>query len=66
MESIFLERLKQEEIELAAKAIKLDKFISTKSFKELSEGNQYLLDRQLVVMTEYINILGTRIELLEK
>lgn len=62
----FLERLKKEEIELASKVIKLKEFISIKRFNDLSEGNQYLLDRQLVVMTEYVNILGTRIELLEK
>ena len=62
----FLERLKQEEIELAGKAIKLKDFISTEKFNELSEGNQYLLVKQLEVMIEYINILGTRIELLEK
>lgn len=64
--STFLERLKQEEIELATKAIKLQEFISTDAFEELSEGNQYLLERQLEVMSEYINILGTRIELNEK
>ena len=62
----FLERLKQEEIELAGKAIKLKNFISIEKFNELSEGNQYLLVKQLEVMIEYINILGTRIELLEK
>jgi hypothetical protein len=64
--STFLERLKQEEIELATKAIKLQEFMSTDAFEELSEGNQYLLDKQLEVMTEYVNILGTRIELNEK
>lgn len=61
--STFLERLEQEEKELAFKAIKLQEFTSTDSFKELSEGNQYLLMRQLEVMTEYIEIVGLRIEL---
>lgn len=61
--STFLERLKEEELELAAKAIKLQEFLYTDDFEELSEGNQYLLERQFEVMTEYVNILGTRIEL---
>ncbi len=64
--STFLERLRQEEKELASKAIKLQEFMETDAFEELSEGNQYLLDKQLEAMTEYINILGTRIELNEK
>jgi hypothetical protein len=61
--STFLERLKEEEKELANKAIKLQEFMSTDTFIQLSDGNQYLLEKQLEVMTEYINILGTRIEL---
>jgi len=61
--STFLERLKEEEKELANKAIKLQEFMSTDTFIELSDGNQYLLEKQLEVMTEYVNILGTRIEL---
>lgn len=64
--STFLERLKEEERELAGKAIKLAEFMETDAFEELSEGNQYLLDKQLDAMTEYLNILGTRIELNEK
>lgn len=64
--STFLERLQQEEVELAAKAIKLQEFMSTDAFEELSEGNQYLLDKQLEAMEEYLNILGLRIELNEK
>ena len=59
----FLERLEEEEKELAAKALKLQEFISTDSFQELSDGNQYLLYKQLETMSEYVNILGTRIEL---
>jgi hypothetical protein len=61
--STFLERLKEEEKELATKAIKLSQFISTDAYQELSDGNQYLLQKQLEVMAEYVNILGTRIEL---
>ena len=63
--STFLERLKEEELELASKAMKLSEFILTDAFEELSEGNQYLLDKQLDAMSEYLNILGTRIELNE-
>jgi hypothetical protein len=61
--STFLERLKEEEKELATKAIKLSQFISTDAYQELSDGNQYLLQKQLEVMAEYVNILGPRIEL---
>jgi hypothetical protein len=61
--STFLERLEQEEKELASKAIKLNEFITTDAYQELSDGNQYLLQKQLEVMSEYVNILGTRIEL---
>jgi hypothetical protein len=61
--STFLERLKEEEKELATKAIKLSQFISTDAYQELSDGNQYLLQKQLELMAEYVNILGTRIEL---
>ena len=61
--STFLERLKEEEKELATKAIKLSEFISTDAYQELSDGNQYLLQKQLEVMAEYVNILGTRVEL---
>ncbi len=61
--STFLERLEQEESELLNKAAKLQEFIGTDAFEQLSEGNQYLLDKQLEAMTEYLNILGTRIEL---
>jgi hypothetical protein len=53
----------EEEKELANKAIKLQEFMSTDTFIQPSDGNQYLLEKQLEVMTEYINILGTRIEL---
>jgi hypothetical protein len=61
--STFLERLEQEEKELAIKYIKLKEFMNTSIFQQLSESNQYLLTKQLEVMAEYINILGTRIEL---
>jgi hypothetical protein len=61
--STFLERLREEELEVASKAIKLKEFISTENFEKLSEGNQYLLRKQLEVMTEYVEIVGLRIEL---
>lgn len=61
--STFLERLEQEENELASRIISLQVFMGTDAFEELSEGNQYLLDKQLEAMTEYISILFTRIEL---
>lgn len=61
--STFLERLREEELEVASKAIKLQEFILTENFEKLSEGNQYLLRKQLEVMTEYVEIVGLRIEL---
>lgn len=61
--STFLERLEEEEKELASKYIKLKEFMNSSTFQQLSESNQYLLTKQSEVMAEYINILGTRIEL---
>ncbi len=61
--STFLERLEEEEKELAIKYIKLKEFMNSPTFQQLSESNQYLLTKQSEVMAEYINILGTRIEL---
>lgn len=61
--STFLERLEEEEKELAIKYIGLKEFMNSSTFQQLSEGNQYLLTKQSEVMAEYINILGTRIEL---
>jgi hypothetical protein len=61
--STFLERLKEEELDLASKVVKLSEFMLTDAFEELSEGNQYLLEKQLEAMSEYLDILGTRIEL---
>ncbi len=61
--STFLERLKEEELDLASKVVKLSEFMLTDAFEQLSEGNQYLLEKQLEAMSEYLDILGTRIEL---
>ena len=63
--STFLERLREEEKELQIKAIKLHEFTHTETFQELSDGNRYLLGKQLYVMWDYIGLLRTRIELIE-
>jgi hypothetical protein len=59
----FVKRLKKEEEELVKKTTKLIEFTLTSDYEELSDGNKYLLEKQLDIMSDYINILTTRIEL---
>ena len=59
----FVKRLKKEEEELVKKTTKLIEFTLTSDYEELSDGNKYLLEKQLDIMADYINILTTRIEL---
>ena len=61
--SIDVYALEYEKKELLKKIIQADYFIKKNKFQELSDGNQYLLKKQLKSMLEYFNILTTRIEL---
>lgn len=59
----FLERLQIEAEELAEKQSKLNAFIGSVKFKELSWENQRLLEAQFGAMLSYLTILQVRIEL---
>lgn len=59
----FLDRLHIEVEELAEKQSKLNNFIGSDKFKELSWENQRLLEAQFGAMLSYLTILQVRIEL---
>lgn len=61
-EETFVDRLNIEHKELLDKADKLASFIDTKTFKNLSEEHQELLEAQLGVMISYQRILNIRIK----
>jgi hypothetical protein len=60
----FLERLHIEAEELAEKQAKLNEFIGSDKFKDLSWEHQKLLEAQFGAMLSYLTILQVRIELL--
>ena len=60
----FLDRLHIEAEELAEKQSKLNEFIGSEKFKELSWENQKLLEAQFGAMLSYLTILQVIIELL--
>lgn len=64
--SDFLERLKDEKIQLEEKTLALGKFLSSEKTIALSEANTLLLVEQHDLMTRYLNVLIIRIELIEK
>lgn len=59
----FVERLVAEYEELTARVAKLNKFMVSAAFKELSETEQNLLDLQLDAMLSYKAVLNSRINL---
>ena len=59
-----LERLKEELNDLSEKRQRLDKFMSTNVFADLSYEEQYAMQRQREGMTEYMAALHKRIELI--
>ena len=54
-------RVLTEYYELSCKIKKLDNFISSEKFNELSEIEQILLEKQRIIMADYIDVLGKRI-----
>lgn len=58
----FLDRLKIEAEELAEKQSKLNKFVGTEKFKELTWEQQRLIEAQFGAMLSYLTILQVRIE----
>lgn len=61
-----LERLKEELNELWEKRQRLDKFMSTNVFADLSYEEQYAMQRQREDMTDYMAVLNKRIELIKE
>ena len=61
--SNYMERLLEEKEELFTRLTKLETFLFSKEFKNLSEENKLLLKKQDKVMTEYLEILIDRIAL---
>jgi hypothetical protein len=53
-------RLREEKAELDAKIEKLKNFIGPGVYHTLEDHDKYLLRRQLLVMTEYSDILSQR------
>ena len=60
----FLERLKDEAKELAAKVNGLNSFMATEGFVALDRENKDLLYEQQRAMSVYLQILGKRLEIL--
>ena len=65
MENSFFDRLLIEEQELATKTNALNEFMRTQKFVDLDRQNKDLLYKQSRIMSEYLQILGQRIELSE-
>lgn len=61
-----LERLKGELNDLFEKRQRLDAFMSTNVFADLSYEEQYAMQRQREGMTEYMAALNKRIELIKE
>lgn len=61
MEADVALRLGTEQLELGEKIEKLERFIGSDEFKELTEENQFLLKAQVNAMIMYYNILKRRI-----
>lgn len=64
--SDFKTRLLEERDQLQERVIKLDAFLDSEAFETISEKQQLLLDDQLALMEDYLWILNTRIEDLDK
>lgn len=62
--SDFKERLKIEREELVDKHVKLCEFLASNACDNLSLGNRKLLSMQVHIMSDYIDVLDVRIELL--
>jgi len=66
MSETFYDRLLVETQELAIKTNKLNDFMRTQKFVDLDRENKDLLYSQSRLMNEYLQILGKRLELLNK
>lgn len=64
--SDFVERMKQELVELQVRREKLTKFIGSDEFDKLDVDNRRLLSKQNDLMRRYADTLARRISLNEK
>lgn len=64
MENSFYDRLLTETQELATKLNALNDFMRTQAFVDLDRQNKNLLYKQSRLMSEYLQILGQRLEIL--
>ena len=58
----YIERMKQELLELETKLLALQTFLITDTFKQLGQIDQGLMRNQADLMTEYSVVLARRIE----
>lgn len=61
-----INRVDREAVEITERRQKLDAFIASEEFNELSEQHRYLLSAQASAMYRYEQILVNRLMLLEK
>jgi len=66
MENSFYDRLLIEAQELATKTNALNDFMRTQPFVDLDRQNKDLLYKQSRLMSEYLQVLGQRLEILGK
>jgi hypothetical protein len=59
-------RLLEESSDLGGKTYKLMNFVKTEQFQELDPEMKELIARQLLLMREYLEILGKRLNLMDK
>jgi hypothetical protein len=64
MENSFYDRLLTETQELATKTNALNDFMRTQAFVDLDRQNKDLLYTQSRLMSEYLQVLGQRLEIL--
>jgi hypothetical protein len=64
MENSFYDRLLTEAQELATKTNALNDFMRTQAFVDLDRQNKDLLYTQSRLMSEYLQVLGQRLEIL--
>jgi hypothetical protein len=64
MENSFYDRLLIEAQELATKTNALNDFMRTQAFVDLDRQNKDLLYNQSRLMSEYLQVLGQRLEIL--
>lgn len=57
----FISRVQKEYMDLAKKYNKIVSFRHSEKFSDISEVQQYLIEKQIVYMKEYLDVLRTRL-----